>query len=60
MKIEDRLTKLKQLLADELKSDKPELLYIDDLKLSIDRIESTIARVKFHVEDDYEMISPSS
>jgi hypothetical protein len=55
MKI-DRLTKLKQLLADELKSDKPGLLYIDDLKLSIDRIESTIARVKFHVGDDYEMV----
>jgi len=57
MKIEDRLTKLKQLLADELKSDKPGLLYIDDLKLSIDRIESTIARVKFHVGDDYEMVN---
>jgi hypothetical protein len=56
MKI-DRLTKLKQLLADELKSDKPGLLYIDDLKLSIDRIESTIARVKFHVGDDYEMVN---
>ena len=56
MKI-DRLTQLKQLLADELKSDKPGLLYIDDLKLSIDRIESTIARVKFHVGDDYEMVN---
>jgi hypothetical protein len=56
MKI-DRLTQLKQLLADELKSDKPGLLYVEDLKLSIDRIESTIARVKFHVGDDYEMVN---
>jgi hypothetical protein len=35
----DRLTQLKQLLADELKSNKPGLLYIDDLKLSIAREE---------------------
>lgn len=31
----DRLSQLKQLLIDELKSEKPELLYIEDLKLSI-------------------------
>ena len=34
-----RLALLKQNLVDELKSDSPGLLYIEDLKLSINRIE---------------------
>ena len=46
----DRLTQLKQLLADELKSDKPGLLYIDDLKLSIVRLEESLSR------PDYQMV----
>ena len=52
----DRLVHLKQLLTDELKSEKPGLLYIDDLKLSINRIEECVNRMdKFH-GTDYQMV----
>jgi len=37
--VKERLVELKRNLTNELKSENPGLLYIEDLKLSIERIE---------------------
>lgn len=50
----DRLNKLRELLVAELQSESPTLIYIDDLKLSINRLEKSEARNK--TKPDYEMV----
>ena len=53
--MKDRLAHLIQLLANELKSDKPGLLYIEDLKLSIDQEECKRDKMRLYGLD-YEMV----
>ena len=50
----DRLADLKELLAEELKADNPTLRYIEDLKLSIERLENNI---KFGFGGGYQMVN---
>ena len=53
--MKERLVHLIQLLANELKSDKPGLLYIEDLKLSIDQEECKRDKMLLYGLD-YEMV----
>lgn len=50
----NRLSELRNLLAAELQSESPTLTYVDDLKLSINRLEKFEARNKAKL--DYEMV----
>ena len=56
--MKERLVVLKQLLANELKSDKPGLRYIEDLKLSIDQEECKRDKMRLYGLD-YEMVKAS-
>ena len=56
--MKERLAHLKQLLADELKSDKPGLRYIEDLKLCILYEECKRDKMRLYGLD-YEMVKAS-